>query len=94
VAGPVPFYVWHTTYPEEFLMRVATNRDPASVRHPSGGLFVAVRRGDEFPDDDPLVTSPTTKWLFAEDSPAETRTVVEDATARPGAARRLPPRTR
>ncbi len=73
-------------------MKTATNRDPAAISHPDTGAFLVVKRGDEFDDNDPIATSAGTAWLFAvEDEPQEIRsTPIEDATARPGAARRTP----
>lgn len=73
-------------------MKIATNRDPVSISHPTTGSFLVVKRGDEFTDDDPIATDPGTAWLFAEveDRGPVLSTPIEDASARPGAVRRTP----
>lgn len=76
-------------------MQRVTHREPVSISHPDTHQFVAVRRGDEFPDDHPFTRSHA--WLFEPDpdepgTDAGGRPVVETASNRPGTARRLPPR--
>jgi hypothetical protein len=70
-------------------MKTTTNETPVSIRSAVTGQFMAVKRGDRFPDDHELVTDHP--WLFAEadseDPEASSGRPVEDGSARPGARR-------
>lgn len=51
-------------------MPTVFHRDPVVIRHPNAnGFSISVKRGDEFADDDPIVTA--FPWLFVETPTAE-----------------------
>jgi len=46
-------------------MQRVTHLSPVSISHPVTGQFIAIKRGDEFPDDDPIVVA--NAYLFVPD---------------------------
>ena len=69
------------------MAKMVLHRAPVVVRHPLSDVYVSAKRGDEFPDDDPIVEA--YPWLFVDEpEPARVDSVpVEQATAAPGERR-------
>lgn len=64
----------------------ATVRAVQSVVVHHDGIAIAVREGQPFPADDPLVAEH--EWLFRTDAERDVELGVEQATAAPGERRR------
>jgi len=70
-------------------MRTVLHRTPVVVYIPGVDRHVALKRGDELADNDPVCQDPSLRWLFQDSpEPAELSSVpVEQATRAPGERR-------